>query len=42
MLQDKKRAGGRLPFVLARGIGKAFLDGSVELAEVEAFLNRAP
>ncbi len=42
MLQDKKRADGRLPFVLARGIGQAFLDSSVELAEVEAFLNRAP
>ena len=40
MLHDKKKRGGRLPFVLARGIGQAFLDRSVELPEVEAFLNR--
>jgi 3-dehydroquinate synthase len=40
MLHDKKKQSGRLPFVLARGIGGAFLDKSVELAEVEAFLDR--
>jgi 3-dehydroquinate synthase len=40
MLHDKKKKGGRLPFVLARGIGQAFLDRSVELPEVEAFLDR--
>jgi 3-dehydroquinate synthase len=40
MMRDKKKQGGRLPFVLARGIGEAFLDGSVELTEVKAFLDR--
>jgi 3-dehydroquinate synthase len=39
MAQDKKLTGGRLPFILARGIGAAFVDQSVELAEVEAFLD---
>jgi 3-dehydroquinate synthase len=40
MLHDKKRTGGTLPFILARGIGKAFVDSSVALAEVDAFLRR--
>ena len=40
MLQDKKRSRGSLPFILARGIGRAFVDSSVELGEVEAFLQR--
>ena len=40
MLHDKKKQGGRLPFVLARGIRQAFLDKSVELPEVAAFLDR--
>ncbi len=40
MLQDKKRTKGTLPFILAHGIGKAFVDSSVELNEVEAFLRR--
>ena len=39
---DKKATGGRVPFILARGIGQAFVDGSVELDEVEAFLGRQP
>jgi 3-dehydroquinate synthase len=39
MMHDKKMRGGRLPFILARGIGKAFVDASVEPAEVEAFLD---
>ncbi len=39
MLHDKKMAGGRLPFLLARGIGQTFLDKTVDLAEVEAFLD---
>jgi 3-dehydroquinate synthase len=39
MSTDKKREGGRLPFILARGIGAAFVDRTVELAEVEAFLD---
>jgi 3-dehydroquinate synthase len=40
MRLDKKKEGGRLPFILARGIGGAFVDRSVELEEVEAFLDR--
>lgn len=40
MAVDKKASGGRVPFVLARGIGDAFVDRSVDLAEVEAFLER--
>jgi 3-dehydroquinate synthase len=41
MAGDKKKSGGRVPFILARGIGEAFVDHSAELAEVEAFLSRA-
>jgi 3-dehydroquinate synthase len=40
MLHDKKMCGGTLPFILARGIGSAYVDKSVSLAEVEAFLDR--
>ena len=40
MLHDKKMTGGTLPFILAHGIGEAFVDGSVQLEEVEAFLRR--
>jgi len=40
MAHDKKTQGGRLPFVLARGIGQAFVDWSVEPAEVVGFLER--
>jgi 3-dehydroquinate synthase len=40
MTSDKKASGGRVPFILARGIGKAFIDTSVELRDVEAFLAR--
>ncbi|HEX8526397.1 3-dehydroquinate synthase family protein, partial [Allosphingosinicella sp.] len=40
MKADKKRQGGRLPLILARGIGSAFVDHSVEPAELEAFLDR--
>lgn len=40
MLQDKKRTRGTLPFILAHGIGKAFVDSSVDLSEVEGFLRR--
>lgn len=39
MLHDKKMEGGRLPFLLARGIGQTFLDKTVDLAKVEAFLD---
>lgn len=38
MMQDKKVSAGRLPFILARGIGQAFVARDVALAEVEAFL----
>ena len=40
MAGDKKASGGRVPFVLTRGIGQAFVDHSVELGDVEAFLAR--
>lgn len=40
MTHDKKKSAGRIPFILARGIGEAFVDQSVELTEVEAFLSR--
>jgi 3-dehydroquinate synthase len=39
--QDKKKSGGRVPFILAQGIGRAFVHQSVELSEVEAFLARS-
>ena len=42
MRHDKKASGGRLPFLLARGIGRAFLDRTVDLAAVQAFLDRQP
>ena len=40
MLHDKKRQGGTLPFILARGIGEAFVDKGVALDDVAAFLDR--
>ncbi|HEX8238803.1 MAG TPA: 3-dehydroquinate synthase [Allosphingosinicella sp.] len=40
MAGDKKASGGRMAFVLTRGIGEAFVDRSVEPGEVEAFLER--
>jgi len=39
MLHDKKMDAGTLPFLLARGIGRAYLDRTVDLAAVEAFLD---
>ncbi|MDT0575212.1 3-dehydroquinate synthase [Croceicoccus sp. F390] len=39
MTHDKKMVGGNLPFVLMRGIGKAFLYRNVALADVAAFLD---
>ncbi|PXA94215.1 3-dehydroquinate synthase, partial [Nostoc sp. 3335mG] len=42
MLHDKKREGGTLPFLLARGIGATYLDRSVDLAQVAAFLDSRP
>ncbi len=41
MQHDKKRSGGRTAFILARGIGEAFVDDSLELSDVAAFLDRA-
>jgi 3-dehydroquinate synthase len=38
MKTDKKASGGRVPFILARGIGQAFVDHSVALEEVGDFL----
>jgi 3-dehydroquinate synthase len=40
MMHDKKKSGGKLPFILVKGIGQAYVDKSVELGEVEAFLDR--
>ena len=39
MAHDKKMEGGRLPFLLARGIGQTFLAKDVDLAEVARFLD---
>lgn len=38
--QDKKASAGRVPFVLVRGLGQAFVCDDVELDEVAAFLAR--
>jgi 3-dehydroquinate synthase len=40
MRHDKKASGGRLPFILVRGIGEAFVDKKIDLADVAAFLDR--
>jgi len=40
MMHDKKKSGGRLPFILAQGIGRSYVDKDVDLKEVEAFLDR--
>jgi 3-dehydroquinate synthase len=40
MMHDKKKEGSRLPFILARGIGAAFMDHDVDLTDVSAFLDR--
>lgn len=39
MMHDKKIAGGVLPFILPRRIGDAFVDRSVAVADVAAFLD---
>jgi len=39
MMHDKKMEGGKLPFLLARGIGQTFLDKQVDLGAVERFLD---
>jgi 3-dehydroquinate synthase len=38
MQHDKKKSGGTLPFILARGIGQAFVARDVALPDVEALL----
>ena len=42
MRHDKKMAAGTLPFLLARGIGQTYLDKTVDLADVETFLDAQP
>jgi 3-dehydroquinate synthase len=42
MAHDKKASGGKVPFLLARGIGQTFLARDVELDEVAAFLDSEP
>lgn len=39
MLHDKKMSAGKLPFLLARGIGQTFLASDVDLGDVAAFLD---
>jgi 3-dehydroquinate synthase len=39
MRHDKKMAAGTLPFLLARDIGQTYLDKTVDLADVTAFLD---
>lgn len=39
MRHDKKKAGGSVPFLLARGIGQTYLDKNVDMAAIEAFLD---
>jgi 3-dehydroquinate synthase len=40
MMHDKKIARGTLAFILARGIGKAFVSRDVQLDDITAFLER--
>ena len=42
MRHDKKASGGVLPFLLARGIGRTFLDRTVDIADIAAFLDEEP
>ncbi len=42
MRHDKKGSGGRIPFLLAHGIGETYLDRGVDLADVAAFFDRQP
>jgi len=41
MMQDKKKAGGKLGLVLVRGIGQAFVTRDVEPAALRDFLAKA-
>ncbi|HEX8415696.1 MAG TPA: 3-dehydroquinate synthase, partial [Sphingomicrobium sp.] len=38
MASDKKKAGGRVAFILSRGIGQAYVDRSVDMTDVASFL----
>ena len=38
MQQDKKASGGRVPLILARGIGQSYIHPDADLTQVEAFL----
>jgi 3-dehydroquinate synthetase len=40
MAQDKKVKGGKLAFVLVRGIGEAFVEHDVPLPRLTEFLTR--
>lgn len=42
MRHDKKASGGRIPFLLARGIGQTYLDKQVALEDVRSFLALQP
>ena len=42
MAHDKKMEGGTLPFLLVRGIGRAFVARDVELRDIAAFLDTEP
>ena len=42
MLHDKKMDAGTLPFLLARGIGQTYLDKTVDLKSVAAYLDAQP
>ena len=42
MMHDKKMSAGTLPFLLARGIGQTYVDKTVDLAAVAAFLDSQP
>lgn len=40
MQQDKKARGGRVPLILARGIGASYIHPDADLASIETFLGR--
>lgn len=40
MLHDKKMSGGKLPFILVKAIGQAYVDKSVDLLDMAAFLDQ--
>ena len=40
MMQDKKNSGDDLTLILARGIGKAFMDKQVDKSAVRRFLRQ--